>query len=127
MTCGSLLFQTQTWIQIAWVYQILLSEVFGVPVTIEMGDGTSRQDGSFYDSESRFVYPDHVYPVEDLIEADRFDGDCTLTDKPCAHILPEVWDGASNADITTAQGKIFLPNHINFLKWFLTTNSLPYL
>ena len=64
-------------------------------MTIEVGDGRRAQDGSFYDSESRFTYPDKSYPVEDLVEADRVDdGDCLLTDKPCAHIMPEVWDSS---------------------------------
>jgi len=96
-------------IVIGWLYQILLSEVFGVPVTIETGsfdasqdEMSKRQHGSFYDTESRFVYPDQVYPVGHLVEADDV-GDCSLTDKPCAHILPEVWEGSSNSEITSAQ------------------------
>jgi len=91
--------------QLSWIYQILLSEVFGVPVTIELGDGKRRQEGSFYDRQNRFVKPDHVYPVEHLLEAARVKGDCTITDKPCAHILPEVWDGAHYHDVREAQGE----------------------
>jgi len=82
-------------------------------VTIETGsfdasqdEMSKRQHGSFYDTESRFVYPDQVYPVGHLVEADDVGGDCSLTDKPCAHILPEVWEGSSNSEITSAQGKI---------------------
>jgi len=100
-------------ILVGWVYQILLSEVFGVPVTIETGSfdegygeiSKRQHDGSFYDTESRFDYPDQVYPVDQLVEADRVGGDCSLTNKPCAHILPEVWEGATNSEITSAQEK----------------------
>jgi len=49
-------------------------------VTIEIGDDRRAQDGSFYDSESRFPYPDNAYPVEYLIDANRVDDEvCFLT------------------------------------------------
>jgi hypothetical protein len=58
----------------AWIYQILFSEVFFIPVIIESRDDRRAQDGSsFYDSETRFPYPDNVYPVEYLIDANRVD------------------------------------------------------
>jgi len=87
------------------IYQILLSEVFRVPVTIEMGDGKRRQDGSFYDTESRYIYPDQVYPLEQLLEADLVGGDCSLSEKPCGHLLPEAaWDKAAEL---SENGKIY--------------------
>ena len=98
-------------VEIGWLHQILLSEVFGVPVTIETGyfneihdEISKRQLGSFYDTDSCFVHPDQVSPVGHLVEADCVGGDCSLTNTPCAHILPEV--GASNAEVASAQGKI---------------------
>lgn len=89
---------------ITWVYEILLSEVFGVPVTIEMGHGKkSGQLGSFYDREGRFALPIDVYPTHYLVEADRVQGDCSLTDEPCSHLMPEVWYVRGREDIETAQ------------------------
>ena len=93
-----------------------------MPVTIETGSfdegygeiSKRQHDGSFYDTESCFVHPDQVYPVGHLVEADCVGGDCSPTNKPCAHILPEVWEGATNSEITSAQGKIFVENHQTF-------------
>ena len=89
---------------VGWIYQILLSEVFGVPATIEGGTGVPDTGVSFYDKRSRLKYPDFkqetsLKPVYQLVEADRVDGDCSKTDKPCAHVMPEVWDG----DLSTAK------------------------
>ena len=33
------------------------------------------------------------YPFEALDTANSLDGDCSLTDEPCVHVLPEVWAG----------------------------------
>ena len=85
---------------VGWVYQILLSEVFGVPATIKGGTGVKNTGVSFYDRESWLKYPDFTQetslePIEQLVEADRVGGDCSRTDKPCAHVMPEVWAGFS--------------------------------
>ncbi len=49
-----------------------------------------------------------------MIEADRLDGNCNLSDKACAHILPEVWDGAQNQDVLRGQlGGSVLPEESN--------------
>ena len=29
--------------------------------------------------------------VDALVEADNNDGDCSRTESPCAHVLPDVW------------------------------------
>jgi hypothetical protein len=78
---------------LGWIYQILLSEVLGVPATIEGGKEEKDSSFSFYDSEGRFVYPAKTYEVEGLVEADLQDGDCTKTKKTCAHMIPTVWAG----------------------------------
>ena len=103
---------------VGWIYQILLSEVFGVPSTIEGGTGISDTGVSFYDKRSRLKYPDFkqetsLDPFEQLVEADRVHGDCSKTDKPCAHVMPEAWDG----DLSIAkpiQGK-YIVDHLQEL------------
>jgi hypothetical protein len=92
---------------LSWVFQILLSEVLGVPTTIE--GGSIRRDSrySFYDEESRFVVPEKAYYNNALVEADDYDGDCSKTVKPCAHMMPTVWSGGKQ-DIKSSQGEIML-------------------
>lgn len=74
---------------VGWVHQIILSEMLGVPTTIVGSNGIS----SFYNQESTYKFPNYSYPVEHLHEADRLGGDCSLTNEPCAHLLPDVWEG----------------------------------
>lgn len=85
---------------LSWVYQIFLSEVLDVPVTIENNVAGST---SFYDINSDFTYSDIAYNFDSLREAHRVDGDCTVTSK-CAHVLPEVWVGPTQ-QIIDGQGK----------------------
>ena len=78
----------------AWIYQIILTEVLEVPVTIENRDG-KKGVGSFYDKTSGFTFFDGDYQNnirKTLWESTRVKGDCSKTDKPCAHVLPDVWD-----------------------------------
>lgn len=70
-----------------------------------MGDGKSGHSGSFYDRDNLFLYPSQVYPIDSLIEASKYDGVCSATSKPCAHILPEVWDGGNIAGVKEARGE----------------------
>lgn len=75
----------------AWIYQILLMEVVRVPATV----GLTSQDtkvSSFYSSNNDFLYSTVAYPYGALQMADEID-DCSLTEVPCVHILPEVWEG----------------------------------
>lgn len=82
-------------IMLGWVNQILMSEVLGVPSTIEGGSGLGDPSYSFYDKDSRFKYPPLNYDraMKTLVEASKVNGDCSQTDKPCAHIMPSVWAG----------------------------------
>ena len=85
----------------AWIYQILLTEVLEVPVTIENGDG-KKGVGSFYDRTNGFTFVDSDYEstiYTTIWEAERVGGDCSKTDKPCAHILPEVWEGGMRLEL----------------------------
>ena len=94
---------------LGWINQILLSEVLGVPSTIEGGEGELDLSYSFYDSESRFKYPPLAYSeaLETLVEADNVDGDCSKTEKPCAHIMPSIWSGGKQ-DAAQYQGEYVL-------------------
>lgn len=81
---------------IGWVYQILLTEVLEVPATMEYGDGV-RGRGSFYDRNSAFIYVSSDFEQEvhtALWKADDLSGDCSKTEEPCAHIIPEVWSSS---------------------------------
>ena len=101
------LFITKIAIVMAWIFQILLSEVLGVPSTIEGGYNQTERDRdssfSFYDQESRYLYPKRAYPYYALIEADIRKGDCNDATVPCAHIMPDVWAGGKQ-DVKDGQG-----------------------
>lgn len=75
---------------LGWLMQILLSEFLGVPSTIETSGGGSL---SFYDRYNNMNYPATAYNFEALKQANRFNGNCTLSDIPCAHVIPEIWGG----------------------------------
>ena len=86
---------------ISWVYQILLTELLDVPVTMEHGDGMNGK-GSFYDRKNNFVYVKSAFEKEihtTLWKSDELDGDCSKTTDPCAHILPEVWDSSLDPEL----------------------------
>jgi hypothetical protein len=75
----------------AWIYQIMLMEVLGVPTTV----GLTTQDtpiSSFYSKDNTLEFSPETYPYHALSLANRVH-DCALTEKPCAHVLPEVWNG----------------------------------
>ena len=74
----------------AWIMQILLSEVFMVPATIDNG---LNESSSFYDENNGYSFATVAYPWEGLNRANELNGDCSQV-KPtefCCHILPEVW------------------------------------
>lgn len=102
-------------LQIAWIYQIILSEFLGVPVTIESGDGERNGKASFYDPVARFIFPDQVYPAEHLVVADELDGKCSQTDKPCAHVLPDIWSNDYTVMQAQKAGQILLAKHNGLL------------
>ena len=54
--------------------------------------------GSFYDLNNRYVYSELTYGFPWVSEATSMKGDCSQTDKPCAHIIPEVWKGATGTE-----------------------------
>ncbi len=63
---------------------------------------------SFYDQQSRFVYPSHTYPVQGLVEASINNGDCSKSvkdNKSCIHVIPSAWEAGR-------QDAIAHPSHI---------------
>ena len=91
----------------AWILQIILSEVLGVPATIGLTADSSA--ASFYNVNNTFDYSPAAYPWEALDEANRV-GDCLESDELCAHVFPEVWNGQSAAWTEShSQGKISAP------------------
>ena len=77
----------------SYMIQIILTELLEVPTTTENGIDHEKGYGSFYDREDTpFYYPWYGYyevELDALIEASRVDGNCELTDKPCAHVIPD--------------------------------------
>lgn len=77
-------------VMVGWIYQIFLSEILGVPSTIDGNSLLRDSTFSFYDRKSRFVMPSEGYPLDQLVQADRYDGDCSESELPCSHIFPLV-------------------------------------
>jgi len=80
---------------------------------MEEGGGqytSSKRSASFYYdvdkngafSSTRSLETDRI---EYLKEADRVGGDCSKTDKPCAHVVPEYW-GNFDATEIAAQSEL---------------------
>lgn len=106
---------------IAWVYQILLSEILGVPAVIEANDDAMGRQISFYGREGLYDHANQSYPIKSLVEADNVDGDCSLSDQPCAHVLPDVWAGGMQ-DAAEYQSKVYhTPLNLQYI--FISTSS----
>ena len=75
----------------AWVWQIVLSEILHVPVSIQGASTTSREELNFYHPLSTFDLSQvPAYDWNALQMAQRAGGDCSLSTQPyCAHVLPE--------------------------------------
>lgn len=96
-----------------WIYQILLTEMLEVPATMENGSKEKNLNGkgSFYDRYNAFVFPSGGYESgihETLWESVKLQGDCTKTEEPCAHILPDVWDSGVDKE-KHVDGRILPP------------------
>jgi len=96
---------------LSWILQILLSELMRVPTTIELGLNDKKHESaisSFYDRESRITYPDLTYGWDSLKEAHLKNGSCEDAEKPCAHIIPEMWYANKNGTRIEDEEYIFL-------------------
>jgi hypothetical protein len=76
----------------SWILQIWLSERLGVPVTVGL-NAENAPLTSFYNQDmASLQYSPEAYPFDALKEANSVE-DCRLSDKDCAHVMPEVWNG----------------------------------
>jgi hypothetical protein len=84
----------------AWIYQILLTEVAGVPTTVGLQTGKETSQASFYSLGNSINYGTatdesgnaSIYPYNELGRSNRIaNSDCSLTKEPCANALIEVW------------------------------------
>jgi len=80
----------------AWVMQILLSELLGVPTTLEPGLPDTHLN--FYDAQGRVEYGE-IQNSKGFENAHKYQ-DCRLADRglddpdqyePCVHLVPEFW------------------------------------
>ena len=78
----------QSSIFFGWIAQILLSEVLGVPTSIETGD--KNVSLNFYDAKNAFTLPLGANNFDYLVESNNLaknKKDCDSADKPCAHFM----------------------------------------
>ena len=75
----------------SWIIQIFLSEFLHVPTIVGMND--AETEASFYAPNMLMSYSSKAYAWEELVTANDVGGRCDLTNKDCAHVLPEVWKG----------------------------------
>jgi len=90
---------SQNWDAVAyetWILQIVLSEILGVPTSVELGRPWAMSRLDFYDRDSRFDYG--INQDWDCLIASSDVGDCRdiKTDKEedyasCCHFVPEIW------------------------------------
>ena len=94
----------------------MLSEVFGVPASIErVHDKNRKQEAaycSFYDEYPEEMIPtssnhSEYFSIDSLLEADRVNGDCSQTNKTCAHIYPEGMSHTSILNILSCSSFFF--------------------
>mmetsp|Transcript_17527 Transcript_17527/g.31830 ORF Transcript_17527/g.31830 Transcript_17527/m.31830 type:complete len:437 (-) Transcript_17527:1877-3187(-) len=115
----------------AWVMQIVLSEVLGVPATIETG--FADKSSNFYDPKLGFSYGEMSYDYEALRAALNHDGDCQQfqterkknneTYKSCAHVMPESWNGQRKEVATHEEDGLIEPTTgtggVGKLSWYI--------
>lgn len=101
----------------SWIFQIVLSEIIGIPASIE-SSGFGK-NFNFYDEHNSFAYGAKAYDYDALENAKNYNSDCrrfssynknegksndkTITAgnnyndetayMSCAHVMPEVWHG----------------------------------
>mmetsp|Transcript_2073 Transcript_2073/g.3676 ORF Transcript_2073/g.3676 Transcript_2073/m.3676 type:complete len:949 (-) Transcript_2073:159-3005(-) len=89
---------------LGWLTQIVLSELVGVPSTMESGMYGSSRD--FYDVHGAIDYDTGISDQPLITASELPDGDCRSIPKlpgeeyiPCAHFMPEFW-GEPETSIT---------------------------
>lgn len=94
---------------LAWIYQIVLMELVGVPATVGLtGEMTKLSD--FYAMENQLQFSPLTYSPEGLIRSNQANG-CNQVEEECVHVLPEVWDGQREIyEKLFAEDEIYLPS-----------------
>lgn len=86
----------------AWILQILLSEAYDVPVSIETGQYNKSMN--FYDSKSRFEHGQD-YDYGGLKMCSEKKGVCSEASRnaegyeSCGHVMLELWNGAYSSEV----------------------------
>jgi len=89
----------------AWIMQIILSEVLGVPTTLETSMPDSEASMNFYDGDMRFSYSNDTYDYDSIRTAKEHGGCHAFTKdrqekegwyRSCADIMPEAWNGQNS-------------------------------
>ncbi len=111
---------------IAWIYQIVLSELVQVPATVGL-TSLDTPFASFYSETNDFVFSPEAYPYHALKQANKVGkdsldqdrtregnhrkkrGDCSATLDPCVDVLPEVWQGQVKDYYPLIERKIIEP------------------
>ncbi|CAJ1946684.1 unnamed protein product [Cylindrotheca closterium] len=94
----------------AWIYQIVLMELVGVPATVGL-TGDSTHLANFYSMENEFVYSTTSYSPEGLKMSNRVIAGCNETEEACVHVLPVVWSGQKDVlNELFEQDEISLPS-----------------
>ena len=106
----------------AWILQLFLMEFLKVPARV--GKGIDSPDASFYNLENlELPYSNRAYTWNAIRTANDLNGDCSLTEEPCVHVFPEVWDGQGNTweaffeqgHIDTVEGN----GEVGTLAWYI--------
>jgi hypothetical protein len=95
----------------AWIYQIILMEIAGVPATVGLTTDTTPHS-SFYATENTLdrVFSTVGYPFDALQQSNRQRNfDCATTLEPCVHVLPDVWSRSAHVRQYVQNGTIDEP------------------
>eukprot|EP00980_Cylindrotheca_fusiformis_P009777 scaffold2156_cov115-Cylindrotheca_fusiformis.AAC.2 len=76
---------------LAWIYQIVLMELVGVPATVGLTTEMTKVT-DFYSPENELQFSPFPYSPEGLIKSNQV-ASCNEVEEECVHVLPEVWDG----------------------------------
>ena len=98
---------------------------------MEEGDGqyaSSKRAASFYfDADKNGAFSStrslETDRFEYLKEADRVGGDCSKTEKPCAHVLPEYWGNYGSTEIAAQselEGRMYLDRRLFYFLYIFS-------
>jgi hypothetical protein len=110
-----------------WLLQIVLSELLGVPASVENGSPDSELN--FYHPENAFKYGPGIDEERALDRAYEWGGDCTMVNRDpeayetCSHVNLEIWERTASVNQKVFNGSLEFPGFIGLLgenSWFVT-------